>query len=372
MKILIPTLTQDIHAKVVARALRQDGHEVTLWYGSDLPSQQTVSLEIDGGTSTLDLAGRELSAQGPFDVVWLRRPADAVLPEDMHPGDREFAEREWYRFARALWKTVGRDAFWVNPLEGAARATSKTRQLLDAAAVGLSTPRTLCSNDPERIRAFIRESPAQTIYKPFCTGQWRTEEGSAFLFTAVVTDADLPPDDVLRLCPGIFQPRVEKSHELRITAMGDRLFAVRLESQSLDLARVDWRAGTRNIDMKVVELDPDVEKRCRALMRRLGLVFGCLDFIVTPSGEHVFLEVNEMGQFLWLEELLPELPLLDAFCAMLTQRRPDFEWDPATAARSFSSLHDPEREAKADAQHTRHPQRYVMDDRTRVAPSPSA
>jgi hypothetical protein len=32
----------------------------------------------------------------------------------------------------------------------------------------------------------------------------------------------------------------------------------------------------------------------------LGLAFGCIDLIVTPEGEHIFLEVNEMGQFLWV------------------------------------------------------------------------
>ena len=38
-------------------------------------------------------------------------------------------------------------------------------------------------------------------------------------------------------------------------------------------------------------LPPDVEQACRRLMRNLGIVSGCFDFIVTPEGEHVFLEV---------------------------------------------------------------------------------
>lgn len=32
-------------------------------------------------------------------------------------------------------------------------------------------------------------------------------------------------------------------------------------------------------------------------MRKLGIIFGCFDFIVTPDEEYVFLEVNPMGQF---------------------------------------------------------------------------
>lgn len=39
--------------------------------------------------------------------------------------------------------------------------------------------------------------------------------------------------------------------------------------------------------------------------------------IVTPGGDYVFLEVNEMGQFLWIEAANPEIRLLDHFCSFL-------------------------------------------------------
>lgn len=56
-------------------------------------------------------------------------------------------------------------------------------------------------------------------------------------------------------------------------------------------------------------------------MRQLGIVFGCFDFIITPDDEYIFLEVNEMGQFLWIEEILPELKLLDKFCEFLVSSK---------------------------------------------------
>ena len=45
-----------------------------------------------------------------------------------------------------------------------------------------------------------------------------------------------------------------------------------------------------------------VEERLRALQRRLGLVYGAIDMRRTAEGEHVFLEVNPAGQWLFVEE----------------------------------------------------------------------
>ena len=61
-------------------------------------------------------------------------------------------------------------------------------------------------------------------------------------------------------------------------------------------------------------------------MRDLGIAFGCIDMILTPEGEYVFLEVNEQGQFLFLEQLCPDLPMLDIFIQFLTQQRLNFCW----------------------------------------------
>jgi D-alanine-D-alanine ligase-like ATP-grasp enzyme len=37
----------------------------------------------------------------------------------------------------------------------------------------------------------------------------------------------------------------------------------------------------------------------------LGLRFGALDFIVTPAGEWVFLEINPNGQWVWIDDVTP-------------------------------------------------------------------
>lgn len=57
-------------------------------------------------------------------------------------------------------------------------------------------------------------------------------------------------------------------------------------------------------------------QKCLALVKNLGLVFGCIDMIVTPEGKYVFLEINPNGQWMWIEEL-SELPIAESIVSML-------------------------------------------------------
>jgi hypothetical protein len=54
-----------------------------------------------------------------------------------------------------------------------------------------------------------------------------------------------------------------------------------------------------------------------------------------------------MGQFLWLEEMNPAHRLLDAFCALLVQQRPNFEWDERRACLRWADFYDAGRDTPA-------------------------
>jgi hypothetical protein len=340
--VLIATYPSDIHATVVADALAARGHEAILWQGTDFPMRQHASFSIvDGVEASWEVSGPRvrLSSGTAIDVVWFRRPVtDPVLPEEMHPGDRVVAQRECSIFSRNLWSLVAPGAFWVNPLGSRQRSNAKPVQLQEALAAGLTVPPTLCSNDPDRIRAFLRRYEGRAIYKPFYPAQWRKEDGAALTFTSVVELADLPEDDVLRLAPGIFQERIEKDYELRLTYMGDHLVAAKLLSQDAPDARLDWKLAFDDLRVEPIEIPRALDQACRVLLQRLGIIFACLDLIVTPEGEYVFLEVNEMGQFLWVEELNPDFRLLDPFCEFLIQARTNFKWQMSSGNLRFGDL----------------------------------
>lgn len=143
-------------------------------------------------------------------------------------------------------------------------------------------------------------------------------------YTALLNDESLV-DETLRFTPGIFQELIPKAYEVRLTMIGRQAFAAKIHSQDTVTGRLDWRRAYNELRFEPVDLPLFVEQQCASLLEHLGLVFGCLDFIVTPEGEHIFLEVNEMGQFLFVERY-SHIPLLDAFVSFLIQGRSDFEW----------------------------------------------
>lgn len=318
-EILVLTEPRDFHAFAVAEALARWGIEPLLWFGTDFPTRQRASVWAGDADFRLEIRGPGIEIRyRPFRLVWNRRPTLPVLAEDLHPADRESADRDCQHFAWSLWHLVAPGAAWVNPLSPIHSAVLKPLQLQLAREVGLEIPPSLCSNDPQRIREFLRAHVGNAIYKTFYQGSWQTDEGIAAVFTRGIAEEDLPEDDMVHASPGIFQARIPKAYELRVTFLGDQPIAARITSQD-ESGSVDWRRSVSSSTFAPTELPPDVVRKCRALMAKLGLVFAALDLIVTPDGRHVFLEANPTGQFLFVERRCPEIRILDAFCRFLLE-----------------------------------------------------
>ena len=124
----------------------------------------------------------------------------------------------------------------------------------------------------------------------------------------------------MALTPGIYQKIMKKNFELRVVFFNDEYIAIKIENNKA----LDWR--TLNLQKQALhptKIPHEIEKKCIELMKRLNIIFGCFDFIVTPQNEYIFLEVNEMGQFLWIEEIRPEVKILDKFCEFLIKNDND-------------------------------------------------
>ena len=322
MKFLIPTEPDDSHAILVKLALERDGHEVTLLFTADLPTRSRNSVYVDDECFRWKSADRyNTVVDHDYDVVWWRRARKPHLPKSsVNSADYTFALRENCLFHDSFTWSLAPNARWINPKESANRANDKLLQLKVARECGLTIPVTLCSNDPKEIRYFVLAHEAQgVIYKPLCANFWVEDQGIKIVYTSRIHFIDLPKNQMLQHVPGIFQQEVPKQHELRVTCFGDDIVAAKLDSQVHADGKVDWRAiRDQKLNVSPVALPTELQDKIRLVMSRLGIVFGAFDFIVTPDNDYVFLEVNEQGQFLWLEDYNAEFPMLDRFVNFLT------------------------------------------------------
>jgi hypothetical protein len=76
---------------------------------------------------------------------------------------------------------------------------------------------------------------------------------------------------------------------------------VRIDSQAHESTRVDYRRAQDLNSYQATTLPTDDADRLRRYLRRCGLDYGAFDLIVTPNGQLVFLELNPVGQWLWLQ-----------------------------------------------------------------------
>jgi len=103
---------------------------------------------------------------------------------------------------------------------------------------------------------------------------------------------------------GIFQPNILKQFELRITVVGDEVFATKIDSQANKQAKTDWRKEDfKKLRHEEYTLGSSVRERCLQLVRKMNLSFAAIDAIVTPENLLIFLEVNCNGQWAWIEAM---------------------------------------------------------------------
>ncbi len=313
-RIVILTQELDPHADILVGVLADRGVRPFRFHTRDFPMKATVSLSAGAEDLKVSLrSGGETIESGDIKSVWYRRPDRCLVDAALTDTERRIAEEESEETLRGLYRGV--DALWVNRLDRNRYAGSKVVQLRKARELGLRVPETLITNDPQRLVEFYHERGGDIVVKMQKTAFWAPESGLG-LYTSKVDLEKLDQAALLRGCPCVFQENIKKAIELRVTVIGRRVFTAALRSQEVAAAHVDVRRATMTVPHEASSLPPEIEKKVLRLMGALGLQYGAIDMIVTPEGEHVFLELNPNGQFGWIEERTG-LPLYDAMADLL-------------------------------------------------------
>ncbi|WP_299180808.1 MvdD family ATP-grasp ribosomal peptide maturase [uncultured Chryseobacterium sp.] len=184
------------------------------------------------------------------------------------------------------------------------RLDSKEEQLKIADKIGFKIPETCITNNPDEAKKFILKH--QNVVGKMQTGFAIYEDGiENVVFTNVIKEENLEELDSLLYCPMQFQKKIEKKKELRITVVGQDIYAFEIDSQQSDDAKVDWRKDGINLIDKwtQTELPADIEAKLLELLDVYNVDYGAIDIIVSPEDEYYFIEINAAGEFFWLDNL---------------------------------------------------------------------
>ncbi|HEY8471675.1 MAG TPA: ATP-grasp ribosomal peptide maturase [Natronosporangium sp.] len=275
----------------------------------------TASLATDdtdtGWAGLLRLPERTVSLQD-VGCVYYRRPTRFDLPAGMSEQVRRWSTIEARMGFGGVLSAMPR---WLNHPVDIGRAEYKPVQLAFAQACGLDVPATLVTNDPAEAVRFLNEiGPA--VYKPFHPTGITERAVHRTIYTTPVSAGDI--DETVRLTAHLFQARIEKQYDVRLTVVDDVFFAARIESRE-GPALNDWRTAYDTLAYRpLTEVPTRIRTAVQTLMNRLRLRFGALDFVVAPDGRWWFLEINPNGQWAWIEDATG-LPISSAIADALTR-----------------------------------------------------
>ncbi|HVI47530.1 MAG TPA: hypothetical protein VM802_21850 [Chitinophaga sp.] len=211
----------------------------------------------------------------------------------------------WKRSISANWLSVLTHLMesQASKTLGSFRLEHTQNKLLDldlAKSVGFNVPETLVTTSKADVLAFIK-THGRIISKPLDSALSEVHNNIFGMGTVMIDSEVLQP--LPELLPiALFQAYIFKEVELRIFYLEGELFTVAIFSQQSQKTVIDFRhyCELRPSRMVPFLLPVEIAQMVNQFMKLKMLNTGSLDFILTPAGEYVFLEVNPSGQFEWI------------------------------------------------------------------------
>ena len=318
--ILIISSKSDIHVDAVIPHLNNAGTPFIRLNTEDFPQKADLVWELEKGQSdgTLKLYGLHEVKLSQITACWYRKTEPPKASKKLKTKQaKEFAESESSAFLDGLYAFLA-DRFWINYPFDIIQTKQKQPNLALAAELGLSVPKTVITTNPQAAKEFFEKCKGNIITKTLSNYAYLDDEKKYRpIFTSKVTPTDMDHVEDFVFAPTQLQEYIEKKIELRVTIVGEKIFACEIHSQESTKANVDWRDyDFDNVKHLPHKLPKDIEEKLLQMLKNLNLHFGAFDLILTPDNRYVFLELNPNGQYLWIE-LLTKLPISKTIAELL-------------------------------------------------------
>lgn len=317
--ILILSDQFDIHADIVIQKLSTESIPF-FRFNLNVDALKSSTITFESGSWTIKQNG--VVNSNDVSCVWCRRPFVELTLEEQQVTTVDFKiwKNEWNKTLLGLYNSL-KHVPWLNPLRKAYKGENKYYQMDIATEVGFELPATIVSNDKTELLRFTRDHGGAIL--KLMSQEIYTYDDSTFLgfYTNRISLDDLQDFNNQSENPVVLQQYIEKEHEVRYTVVGDCHYVCCIDSQKSEYAKSDWRRyDIPHTPHFAIDAPVEIRHKVQNFMKRLDLEYGALDFIVTPDGRWVFLEINCMGQWLWIEQLT-SLPISDGIVKWLKEHQ---------------------------------------------------
>lgn len=232
--------------------------------------------------------------------VWHRKAWGISVPEEL---DEDYKKVFLGGYANLRYNliTVLEDIPWINPFENERKIDgNKMFQLKIAEKNSLTIPKTLFSNDEEKIISFFHEYCNGKAVAKLHSLTAKTMNGENLISTMIIEEDTLEHISDITYCPMIFQPYIDKEYELRIVCIAGEFFTGKINNSE----NADWRLAQGDYAWSDYELPEYVKTGLASMMEEMGLYIGAIDMIRGKDGAYYFLEVNPQGEWGMLQKEL--------------------------------------------------------------------
>jgi glutathione synthase/RimK-type ligase-like ATP-grasp enzyme len=317
--IFIITNKQDITVDYVVLKLQERNLPFFRFNTEDFPTNHKIDYTVDRDGGFWRITGKKGAIDSrTIKAAWYRRPgAPQIDPMVTEQGLRDYAFEESVELLQALYALI--NVRWLNDPLAIRKAESKPYQLALARDLGFNIPTTLITTDRNKVDDFYESCLKKVVVKPLRRAVFKSDGDEFVIFTSKIAEEDRSAFEGVQYSPSIYQQLIDKTLDIRVTVVGDKIFSAAIHSQNSYETKVDWRRGDRiDLPHEVFELPLDLQEQCLSLVKRLGLKFGAIDLALGRSGNFYFLEINPNGQWAWIEVRLG-LDISGAIINILTE-----------------------------------------------------
>lgn len=252
--------------------------------------------------------------------VYYRRPElPSYTQVELTLGERQFLRNEFFYTLEGIYKIL-ESKFWISPIFAIREAENKIYQLLIAKKLGFTIPYSIITNSPLYAESFINNQNQKCVIKPIRSGLIQDRETAKIIFTSRFDNHDMNHLVRIHSVPTYFQTEIKKKADVRVTVVGEHLFAVQIFSQDCEETVTDWRKGeSLYLKHSEIHLPCSLEQKCINIVKQLRLYYGAIDLILTEENQFIFLEINPNGQWGWIQQRLG-LKISEAIVDLLVER----------------------------------------------------